>query len=315
MGAFIKDETAIARRVVRYVGEPVAAVAADSEEQARAACRLIDVEYDVLPSILTPDDALSEGAVNIHPDLASYVKVFAAQSHGNVCSETSIAEGDIDAAFAQCDLVLDDWFSTQAQAHVAMEPCGALADVDANGRVTLWSTNQSVFRVQANVSECLELPMSRLRCLTPRVGGAFGNKMEAHVQPIVAMLAMKSGRPVRLVLSREEDFEMVRGRHPYRYRMRTGVKRDACPWGGGLYEQAAFGGVSWFRTAANTVRQRAACRRDCEPTRHRSNPVEAAEPQGGWRALVRRSDSEIERSRPMPRRGGGSERVVSPARA
>jgi CO/xanthine dehydrogenase Mo-binding subunit len=226
MGAFIKDETAIAKGRVRYVGEPVAAVAADSEEQARAACRLIDVDYEVFAAILTPDEALAGEALAIHPDLASYDKVFAAQCGGNVCSETSFSEGDVDAAFAQCDLVLDDWFSTQAQAHVAMEPCGALAEVDAAGRVTLWSTNQSVFRVQANVCESLALPMSKLRCLTPRVGGAFGNKMEAHVQPVVVMLALKSGRPVRLVLSREEDFEMVRARHPYRYRLRTGAMRD-----------------------------------------------------------------------------------------
>jgi len=223
MGAFIKDETAIAKERVRYVGEPVAAVAADTEEQARAACRMIDVDYEVLPSILTPDEALDGNAVAIHPDLARYHKVFAAKSAGNVCSETSFTEGDVDAAFARCDLVLDDCFSTQAQ---AMEPGGALAEIDAAGRVTLWSTNQSVFRVQANVCESLALPMPKLRCLTPRVGGAFGNKMEAHIQPIVVMLALKADLPVRLVLSREEDFEMVRGRHPYRYRLRTGAMQD-----------------------------------------------------------------------------------------
>jgi CO/xanthine dehydrogenase Mo-binding subunit len=226
MGAFIKDEPAIARHKVRYVGEAVAAVAADTEGQARAACRLIEVDYEELPSLLTPDEALAAGATAIHEDLAAYEKVFAALSRGNICSETSFAQGDVGAAFARCDLVVENWYSTQPQAHVAMEPCGALAEIDAAGRVTLWSANQSVFRVQANVCESLALPMSRLRCLTPRVGGAFGNKMEAHVQPIVVLLTIKAGLPVRLVLSRDEDFEMVRARHPYRYRVKTGAMND-----------------------------------------------------------------------------------------
>ena len=98
--------------------------------------------------------------------------------------------------------------------------------MDANGRVSLWSANQSVFRVQANVAESLGLPMSRLRCLTPKIGAGFGNKMEPHVQPIVVLLAMKAKRPVKLILTREQDFEMVRARHPFQIGMKTGVKRD-----------------------------------------------------------------------------------------
>ena len=126
----------------------------------------------------------------------------------------------------ECDLIVEATFQTQAQAHLSLEPCGALAEIDASGRITLWSANQSVFRVQANVCESLGLPMSRLRCLTPRVGAGFGNKMEPHVQPIVVLLAMKAKRPVQLILTREEDFEMVRARHPFPIRMKTGVKRD-----------------------------------------------------------------------------------------
>ena len=92
--------------------------------------------------------------------------------------------------------------------------------------MSLWSANQSVFRVQANVAESLGLPMSRLRCLTPKIGAGFGNEMEPHVQPIVVLLAMKAKRPVKLILSREQDFEMVRARHPFQIRTKTGVKRD-----------------------------------------------------------------------------------------
>lgn len=223
MGAFIKDEHAFAKGKVRYVGEPVAAVAAETESHARAACSLIKVTYEELPVAATPEAALEPGAPILHEELARYVKVFDAGSEGNICSRTSYIEGDLDAAWRECDVVVEDWYQTPAQAHVSLEPCGALAEVDSSGRVSLWSPNQSVFRVQANVCEALQLPMSRLRCLTPRVGGAFGNKMEAHVQPIVVLLALKTGRPVRLVLSREEDFEMVRARHPARVRVKTGA--------------------------------------------------------------------------------------------
>ncbi len=226
MGPFIKDEGAIAKGKVRYVGEPVAAVAAEDEATARLATQLIEVDYEELPSVLSPEAALAPDAPVIHEDLASYFKVFAADSGGNLMSRTEISEGDVEEGFRASDLVLEDTFETQAQNHLALEPVGALAEVDAAGRVTLWSANQSVFRVQANVCELLGLPMSRLRCLTPRVGGGFGNKMEAHVQPIVVKLAMLTGRPVKCILSREEDFEMVRARHPAKIRIRTGVKRD-----------------------------------------------------------------------------------------
>src|ERR1700741_540745 len=133
MGAFIKDEHAIAKGKVRYNGEPVAAVAADTLAQAQAACRLIEVRYRELAAVLTPAQALAPGAPLLDDDLARYVKVFDAGSEGNLCSRTSYAEGDVDAAWRDCDLVLEDWFETKAQAHVALEPVGALAEVDANG--------------------------------------------------------------------------------------------------------------------------------------------------------------------------------------
>jgi CO/xanthine dehydrogenase Mo-binding subunit len=225
MGAFIKDEHAIAKGKVRYVGEPVAAVAAETETAARQAARLVEVEYEELAAVLTPEEALKPDAPIIHENLASYFKVFDAGSHRNICSRTSLTEGNA-AAWAQCDVVVEGDFTTQPQAHVSLEPCGALAEPDPNGRISLWSANQSVFRVQANVCESLGLPMAQLRCLTPRVGAGFGNKMEPHIQPIAVKLALTTGRPVKLVLSREEDFEIVRARHPFRIHMKTGAARD-----------------------------------------------------------------------------------------
>lgn len=226
MGAFIKDEHAIAKDRIRYMGEPVAVVAAETEEIARRAAQAVVVHVEELPAILSPEAGLAEGAEVIHPDLDSYIKVFPAVTAGNQASYTELSEGDIEAGFAEADVIVEGEFETSAQAHLAIEPCGALAEIDAQGRVTLWSANQSVFRVQANVCESLKMPMGRLRCLTPRVGGGFGNKMEPHIQPLVVRLAEVTRRPVKLILSREEDFECVRARHPFKVRMRTGAKSD-----------------------------------------------------------------------------------------
>ena len=226
MGAFIKDEPPIAQDKVRYLGEPVAVVAAEDEDTAREAVRLIEIDYEVLPAILDPEAGIAADAAIIHEDLENYIKVFPAICHGNVASECELIQGDLEKGWAEAEVVVEGEFETPAQAHLAIEPCGALAEIDEGGRVTLWSANQSVFRVQANVCESLRLPMTKLRCLTPRIGGGFGNKMEAHVQPLVVQLAIATGRPVKLILSREEDFEMVRARHPYKIRCKTGAKRD-----------------------------------------------------------------------------------------
>ncbi|MBL8357113.1 MAG: xanthine dehydrogenase family protein molybdopterin-binding subunit [Delftia acidovorans] len=226
MGAFIKDEPAMAKGKVRYVGEIVAAVAADTEAIARQAARLVHVDYEELPAALDPAQALAAGAPLVHEHSQTYEAVFDTGTTGNLCSRTTLREGCVEDAWAQCEVIVEHSYQTQAQAHLSIEPCGALAEVDSAGRVTLWSANQSVFRVQANVCESLGLPMTRLRCQTPHIGAGFGNKMESHVQPALVALALKARRTVKLVLSREEDFETVRARHPATIRMKTGALRD-----------------------------------------------------------------------------------------
>ena len=226
MGAFIKDEHAISKDKVRYVGEPVAVVAAEDEATARHAVRLIDVRYEELGAVLSHEEAVAAQAPIVHERLQDYIKVFPAVCYDNVAAEVEMIEGDVDSTWQHCDVIVEDEFETQAQNHLAMEPCGALAETDANGRVSLWSANQSVFRVQANVAESLSMPMSKIRSMTPRVGGGFGNKMEAHVQPLVVALSLATGRPVKLILDREEDFEMIRARHPMRIHCKTGATKD-----------------------------------------------------------------------------------------
>ena len=182
--------------------------------------------YEELPAVLSPEEAMAPGAPLVHEDNTENFRIFETKCGGNLAWECGFSEGDVDAAWAKCDVIVEDEFETQAQAHVAIEPCGALAEIDAAGRVTIWSANQSVFRVQANVCDALGLPMSKVRCVTPRVGGGFGNKMEMHVQGMAAALALATGRPVKMVLSREEDFELVRLRQPYHIRAKTGALRD-----------------------------------------------------------------------------------------
>ncbi len=226
VGPFVQDETALAKGKVRYVGEPVAAVAAIDQETARQAARLISVTYEELPAVLDIDAAVADEAPVIHEEFDEYVKTFKADNAPNVMAVIQVSEGDVAAAWESCDVVVEGEYHTQAQCHAYMEPCSALADIDANGKITIWSGNQSVFRVQANVAGTLGMPMAKIRAVTPRVGGAFGGKMEQTIQPIVAALARQTGRPVKLTLSREQDFEMIRSRHPARVRIRTGARKD-----------------------------------------------------------------------------------------
>jgi CO/xanthine dehydrogenase Mo-binding subunit len=226
MGCIIKDERLLAKDKVRYAGQPVAAVAAIDAETARKAARLIDISYEPLPEVMTIDEAMAPNAAIIHEGLSEYFKVFEAECSGNVLSRQVLTEGDVKSAWDQCDVIVEETYETQPQSHAYLEPCAALAEVDDAGKVTIWSGHQSINRVQANVAEALGLSMSKVRALTPRVGGAFGGKMEATVQPIAAALAIKTGKPVKVVLSRDDDFQMIRSRHGTRIHMTTGATND-----------------------------------------------------------------------------------------
>jgi CO/xanthine dehydrogenase Mo-binding subunit len=225
-GAFCKDELPLARGKTIYMGEPVAVVAASDMETARRAARAIEIDYEPLPAVLTIDEALATGAPLVHEDLANYAKIAPSFSEGNVLWQCRLEEGKIDSAWSQCDVLVEDVFETAAQHHMYMEPCGALAEIDRGGRLTIWSSCQSVHLVQQRVAEWLSIPMGRIRALAPKIGGGFGAKGGLHVQHLAAALALKTGRPVKMVLSRVEDFEIVRSRHPARVIMKTGAKKD-----------------------------------------------------------------------------------------
>ena len=225
-GGIVKDEAMLARGKVRYVGEPVAAVAAVDARTAVAAAAAIEVDYVPLPAVLTPDAALADGAPILHEAFESYVKTVDGGGRGNVIFESEVAEGDVERAFAQCAEIVEDTFETQAQHHVYLETNGCIADVDAGGRITLYATCQSVHHIQQRVAEEIGEPMARIRVIATRVGGAFGGKHASNLHSIAAWLARAARCPVKLVLSRVQDFEMQRSRHAARIRMRTGARAD-----------------------------------------------------------------------------------------
>ena len=225
-GGIVKDETMLARDKVRYVGEPIAAVAAIDAATAIRAAAAIEVDYEPLRCVLSPDAALARDAPLVHEGFAAYVKTVDGGGHGNIVFETDVAEGDVDNAFAQCDAIVEGTFETQAQHHVYLETNGCVADVDASGRITLYASCQSVHHAQQRVAEELGEPMARIRVIATRVGGAFGGKHASNLHSIAAWLARAARRPVKLVLSRMQDFEVQRSRHPARIWMKTGARRD-----------------------------------------------------------------------------------------
>jgi CO/xanthine dehydrogenase Mo-binding subunit len=226
MGLLVKDETVLAKDRVRYSGEPVAAVAATSFAAAQAAARLVEIEYEELPAVFTPDEAMAAGAPILHEHYDSYFKVFAPVSDGNVLASSEISTGDVEKGWAESDLIVENVYETQAQYHAYLEPVAAIAQVEPEGKVTVWSSTQSVFRTQANISDSLGLPRSRIRAIGPRVGGGFGAKSEATVQPLAVLLAQRTGRPVKVVLDRSDDMLTMRSRHPALMRIKSGVRRD-----------------------------------------------------------------------------------------
>jgi CO/xanthine dehydrogenase Mo-binding subunit len=225
-GGMIKDESMVARDRVRYVGEPVAAVAAVDLETAERAAAAIEVDYEPLPAVLTIDEALADGAPLLHEQFSSYVQTVQGGGHGNVIFESSLAEGDVEHALAQCDVIVEGTWETQAQHHVYLETNGCIADADSSGRITLHATCQSVHHIQQRVAEELGEPMAKIRVIATRVGGGFGGKHASNIHSIAAWLARAARRPVKLVLSRMQDFEVQRSRHPARIWMKTGAQRD-----------------------------------------------------------------------------------------
>jgi 4-hydroxybenzoyl-CoA reductase subunit alpha len=212
-----QDEHALCPEFARFIGDPVAAVAAVDEETAAAACELIEVSWEVLPEIAS----VAAAAATPSPQLHAYA------DSGNLHKLVHLHFGDVDAGLARADLVREDLFYYEGNTHLPMEQHAAVAQWAADGRLTLWSSTQTPHYVHRALARVLELPPSRIRVVACPNGGGFGGKSDPFSHEIVvARLAMVTGRPVKICLTREEVFYCHRGRHPALMKVRTGVTKD-----------------------------------------------------------------------------------------
>lgn len=227
------DETLFCSDKVRYVGDEIAAVAALDLETAQEAISLIDVEYEELPALLSIDDATREGAPLIHDDFP-----------GNICAEVHHEFGDVEEALSSCDIVRTDTFQSKMQDCAFLEPQGCVAHYDRRGYLTLYSSTQVPHYVQRTVAMVLGLPVGKVRIVKFYVGGGFGGKLAANAMDISScLLSIKTGKPVKMVYSREQVFLYSRSRHAFTHTMTTGVKKDgtivalkhSCDLDGGAY--------------------------------------------------------------------------------
>ncbi|MFC2078208.1 xanthine dehydrogenase family protein molybdopterin-binding subunit [Candidatus Bipolaricaulota bacterium] len=208
---------------VRFVGDRVAAVAAESEAIANEALNAIHVEYEELPAVLSIDAALQEGAPAIH-DEADSTGIYDASR--NIVADVDIDVGNVEKGFEESAVVVETTCETQYAQHTPIEPHVVLAYLDSDERVVLRTSTQVPFHVRRIVAYTLGIPMHRIRVIKPRVGGGFGTKQEVLLEDIAALVTLRTGRPALLELTRAEEFIAARTRHPMRVRVKLGAKAD-----------------------------------------------------------------------------------------
>ncbi|MHA6345387.1 molybdopterin-dependent oxidoreductase [Roseivivax sp. CAU 1761] len=214
-GVFVHDQPVMARGKVRHVGEAVAAVAAEDLLTARRAVAAIKVEYEELPGLFDPEDALKPGAPVIHdyaPD--------------NLVKHIPVRKGDPEKGFAEADLILEETFTTQQVEHAYLEPEAGIAYVDADDVVTVISPSQNITHHRHMLAHIIAKPINKVRFIMSPVGGGFGGKEDMIYQGMLALAAMKTHRPVTLTFTREESFIASAKRHPSRTRYRMGLTKD-----------------------------------------------------------------------------------------
>jgi CO/xanthine dehydrogenase Mo-binding subunit len=230
-GPVFKDQTIVAVEKVRHVGDPVAAVAALTSDAVEEALRAIEVEYEELPAVFDVDDALKQNPVLVHESVRLPESGFADLAElkpvdgTNICTHFKLTRGDIARGFAEADHIFADTFTLPATQHSFLETHGCIAAVEPSGRITVWATTQNPFVVRTQLANIFKVPVAKVRIVVPYLGGGYGGKVYPKVEPITVALALKAGRPVRVVLSREETFYTIT-KHAASIRMKTGVKND-----------------------------------------------------------------------------------------
>ncbi|MBX5449171.1 MAG: xanthine dehydrogenase family protein [Thermogemmatispora sp.] len=229
-GCQIKDQQVVAIERALYIGDPVAAVAAASPRAAREAAELIEVDYEELPAVFDAVEAMQPGAPLLHPDLAISDNDAAyfgmrPEPERNVCHHFRIRHGDIERGFAEAEVIVEETYHTPSAQHVPMEPHACLARWTPDGRLEVWTGTQTPFNLRMDLAGIFGLPQERIRIIAPPMGGAFGSKTFVRYEAIVACLARKAGRPVKLVLRRDEEW-LTLNRHPATIHVKLGARRD-----------------------------------------------------------------------------------------
>jgi putative selenate reductase molybdopterin-binding subunit len=210
---------------VRFVGDRVAFVAAETPEIAEQALKLIEVEYEILPAILEPADSMKDGAVCIH-DEPEYVNFADSKPENNLAAKIRIDIGDVEKGFSEADEIFEAEYAVPKVQQAHIEPHVVVTYWDEDDRLVIRTSTQVPFHVRRQLSPVLGLPVKRIRVIKPRIGGGFGGKQEVLIEDVAAHLTIATKRPVLYEYSREEEFIAARSRHPMRIRMKTGVKRD-----------------------------------------------------------------------------------------
>ncbi len=221
-GPAVRDQPIIALDKVRFVGEPVAAVAAVDRETAEYAAGLIEVDYEELPEILEIEDALAPGAALLHEALPRLQREEFTGT--NLCGLFKVITGDVDAGMAEAKHIFEDVFRTPPAQHVPLEPHVCIAQVDP-GRIQIWSATQTPYIIRAQIAELFKLPQNRVRVSVPTLGGGYGGKTQPKIEPLTTALAWKAGAPVKLTLTRAEEF-VTTSKHEALIKLRTGVRSD-----------------------------------------------------------------------------------------
>ena len=228
-GSRMADQPMMAHEKVRHIGEPVAAVAAVDEETAEEALALISVEYEPLPAVFDPCEAMQPGAPIIHERMHEY-KYWEGWCNPrpgtNIINALALRKGDVEKGFAESAVIVENTYRTHAIQHVSMEPHACVVQAEADGRLTVWSCTQAPYLLRGSLAAALRIPASKVRVIATAVGGGYGGKVRLKLEGPAALLSMKTGRPVKMVHTRTEEFTAAVTRHPSVIRMTTGARRD-----------------------------------------------------------------------------------------
>ncbi|MCA1457585.1 molybdopterin-dependent oxidoreductase [Bradyrhizobium sp. BRP22] len=218
------EDTRVLDDVVRFIGQKVAAVVAETEAAAEEGCRRLKVDYELLPAVFDPAEAIAPGAPVLHGDKTVERRI--TNPARNLVAETHGEYGDVAKGLTEAAVTYEGTFTTQRIQHAALETHGGLAWIDADGILNVRSSTQVPFLARRGLSQIFDLPPDRIRVFCERVGGGFGGKQEMFVEDILALAALRTGRPVKLEFTREEQFIGTSTRHPMRVKVKAGADKD-----------------------------------------------------------------------------------------